>query len=398
MIQAADPAEGLWPDRVRLIALSTFTVGLAVGMLGSLNLHFSPSMFTAGEGAGAAAAGALAGLLPAFSRTRIREARAVACMYVGACGLTSAVSLVVLFVLTPQGFELLPLFLVGMVAGGTWAIAVDLALPVLPGRYGPSVLGLSGVSLGLGGVVASLAAAAAVGASSSYLLLPLAAVVAVILGWAALRARSIWQPTPDAESVVTALAAGADPRRILMTVSLLLQASACAMAAVWQLVYLSRTFGLSLAQGLTVLSGFWLALAAGWSAGCQLPRIRDSVVAMAVPAGLSAAGVVLLHFVGGVWGAVSGTLLLGSGMGVLFQMTLCLADRSCMLWASTAVVRSVRAAPVVALGIGWPVGILSTHWGAGVLLLAVLGCLVAALVGLAVLIVDHRLSGDPVVI
>ncbi len=398
MVQAVDPARSLWPGRVPLIALSALTAGLAWGMLGSLHLHFSSSMRTTSEGLGAAAAGTLIGLLPGFVRFRTHPSSSVSSVYLGVCGAVSGVSLGVAAVLSPRGLGLVPLLAVGLGVGASWGLAVDLALPVLLCRNGPAVLGLCGAGLGLGGVMASLSAATAVTAVSAQLLLPLAVAVAFLSGWVGIRGREVWRGMSGHSAESTRPNPGAVPRRVLMATSLLLQASAFGIAAVWLLVYASRMYGLSLGQGLTVLAGLWLALAVGLTAGRHLPPIRDSVVSLVVPAALVTAGGGSLHFAGGLIGVALGTLLIGAGTGVLVLATLRLADPSGALGVSAGVVRSVRAYPVVGLVLGWPVGILSVHAGAPVLLIAIVGCLVVAMVALTVLIGDYRLSGDPAVI
>ncbi len=367
-------------------------------MLGSLNLYFTSSLLTAGEGAAAAAAGAMLAVLPGLWTSRSPGGGRASRIYLATCGVASGIGLAVLPFLNVQGLETLPLLLLGLAAGGSWGLAVDLILPVYSCRRGLALLGLAGASFGLGGVVASLAAATAVNLLSLQSLLPFAAIVSVTLGWAGIRARNMWSGTPGTGVASTGLYPGAGPRRVLMVASVLLQASACGIAATSLLVYLSRVHGMSFSAGLAVLAVFWLAIAVGLSGAGQLPHIRETPAPLGVPAALVAAGGLLLFFAVGAPGALIGTVLLGSGTGALLLLTLRLAQGPPTLCASKAITRAVRASPVTALGIGWPVGILSAHWGTSILLLAVLACLAAALVALAVLTSDYRLSGDPAVI
>lgn len=352
-------------------------------MLGSLNFRFSSPSLLVGEGAAAAGAGALLVALPAF-----RRAWAVA------AGLAAGGGLAALAVAEPWGLGLLPLFLTGLAVGGGCRMAADLILPGLPMRHGPALLGVAGAGFCLGGCAAGLMAAAGA-AFSTRGLLTCAALGCGSPAWAAIRAKRLRPAAGLAAPLGAAARAGLGPRRVVMAASLLLQASAGGLVATLMPAFLARAHGLALVPGLAVLSVFWLAFAAGYSASFRLPSVREAVSPLGIPSALALAGGVLLQFAAGPPGVVLGAVLLGGGMGALLLPAVRLAGASPGLWESVAGTRLVRAFPAAALLAGWPVGSVASHAGAGLLLVAVLGCLAAAQVALAALIGDYRFSGDP---
>lgn len=394
MAEAPGAARTPGPAHVRLGALAVFAVGLGLGFLGVLVYRPVSPAPLAGE-AVAAAAGAIAALLPAGWLTRGDPPGSGMRAYLAAGGVLSGLGLVALTVAKFDGVEHVALFLLGLATGGSLRLAVWLAFAMQPPRRARALLGLCGASFGVGGLAANLVAAAAVSASSSRSLLLCAASAPALLAFAAHRAGRLRFELAEGGAPWHDAPAGTGPRSALLATSLLLQVSACGLAAVWLMAYLSRDVGLSLASGAAVLAGFWLTLAVGWATAGRLPGIRDSLAPLAVPAASAAMGVLILYSIAWLPAAMLGAALLGLAMGVLFPLALQLANWPSGLWRCRWIAQSLQASLAVALLVGWPVGMLVAVTGTDQLLLAVLVCFAGALAVLAVLVGDCRVTGDP---
>ncbi len=386
------------PAHVRLTALTVFTSGMGLGFLGlCVFRHASPTLL-ASEAIGAAAAGAMVAVLPGPRFSKRDAPGSGTCSYLVACGIVSGLAIAALALVRFEGLELAPLFLIGLAAGGSFRLAVALVLAMHPPRRVAALVGLCGTSFGLGGLAANLIGAIAVSASSVRSLSLCATTVSAVLAYAAVRARRLRFEPLDRSAHWRNPPHGAGPRRVLLAASLLFQASAWGIAALWLLVYLARGLGLSLSNGAFVLACFWLALAVGWAAGGRMPRIRENLAPLAIPSALAVAGVLFLNSVGRLPAAVLGAMLLGLGMGVLFQFTLCLAAWPSTLGQCRWIAMSLQASLAAALLVGWPVGMLVAVAGISQLLYAVLGCFAGALAAVLILVGDYRLTGDPAVI
>ena len=394
MAEAPGAARTPGPAHVQLGALAVFAVGLGLGFLGALVYrHVSPALLS-GE-AVAAAAGATVALFPARRLSPRDMPGSGMRTYLAAWGIVSGLGLIALPVLRFGGIEHVAVFLLGLATGGCLRLAVWLALAMQPPRHARALLGVCGVSFGLGGLLANLVAAVAVSSLSARSLLLCTASVPALLAFTAHRAGRLRFELPDGGAPPWHDAPrGAGARSAVLAASLLLQASACGIAAVWLMAYLSRELGLSLSSGAAVLTGFWLALAVGWATAARLPRIRENLAPLAVPAVLAAAGVLILYSIDWPPAAMLGATLLGLGTGVLFPLALRLANWPSRLWRSRWVALSLQASLAVALLAGWPVGVLVAVSGTDKLLFAVLGCFAGALAALVILVGDYRVTGD----
>ena len=397
MAEAPGAARTPGPAHVQLGALAVFAVGLGLGFLGVLVYrHVSPAPL-AGE-AVAAATGSIVALLPGgrFSRGGLPGSGMRA--YLAAWGIVAGCGLSALALARFDGVEHVALFLLGLATGGSMRLAVWLALAMQPPKHSRALLGLCGASFGLGGLAASLVAATAVSASSSRSVLLCAVSVPALLAFTAHRAGRLRFELPAGRAPWHDAPRGTGPRSAVLAASLLLQASACGLTAVWLMAYLSRGLGLSLSSGAAVLAGFWLALAVGWTTAGRFPRIRENLAPLGVSAGLGSAGVLILFSIAWPPVAMLGVTLLGPGMGVLFPLALRLANWPSRLWRCRWIALSLQASLAVALLVGWPVGMLVALSGTDKLLLAVIGCFAGALAALVLLVGDYRVTGDPAVI
>lgn len=397
MAEAPGAARTPVPAHVRLGALAVFAVGLGLGFLGVLVYRpVSPSPLA--SEAVAAATGSIAALLPGGWFSRVDAPGSGMRAYLAAWGIVASVGLSALALVRFEGVEHLALFLLGLATGGSMRLAVWLALAMQPPKHSRVLLGLCGASIGLGGLAATLVAGTAVSASSSRSLLLCAATVPALLAFTAHRAGRLQFDLPAGREPWHDAPHGTGPRSAVLAASLLLQASACGLTAVWLRAYLSRELGLSLSGGAVVLAGFWLALAVGWTTAGRFPRIRENLAPLGVSAGLGSAGVLILFAVAWPPAAMVGVTLLGLGMGVLFPLALRLANWPSSLWRCRWIALSLQASLAAALLVGWPVGMLVALSGADKLLLAVVGCFAGALAALVILVGDYRITGDPTLI
>lgn len=381
------------PAQVRAVALSTFALGLGVGFLGNLIYRHATPTLLASE-AVAAALGAGVALVPGRWFSRSGSADVGMRSYLAACGIGSGIGLVVLSQIGAGSVTASTLFLLGLGASGSLKLAVWLAFATDPPRPARPVLGLYGVSFGLGGLVANLVAATAMSIFSLQSLVLLAATAPALTALVARGAGRLRFRLPGGLPPWQSPQGGALPQSVLLAASLLLQASGCGIVAVWLTAYLSLGLGFSLGGGAFVLSGFWLALAVGWAASGRLPAIRESLVPLAFPVALAVAGVILLRWTGWTPASAAGAMLLGLGMGLLFPTTLREASWPSRRWRCRWVALSLQSSLAAALLVGWPVGMLVASAGIDTLPLAVLGCVAGALVALLALVGEYRLARD----
>ncbi len=289
------------------------------------------------------------------------------------------------------------LFLLGLAIGGGLLLTIDLLVGMLPLERAGAVLGLAGASFALGGCTAHLAAMVAVPRHTADVLLICCAWVPALVVFSAHRAGPLRlvgsggaDPRPKSR--------GTGPRSVLLSVSLLLQAAAFGIAACWLMVHLSRGLGLTGTGGTRVLALFWAVLAVGWSLANRMRPVRDSWRTLGVPLLLAVPGAVVLALAPWTFTAVSGAVLLGLSLGILYPLALRLAPWPAALTRCRWIDRSLQLSLPAALVAGWPVGQLANAAGSEMIVWAILTCIGAAVAALFLLVVDYRVSGDPAVI
>ena len=378
--------------------LSLFAQGMGLGFLGILVSREALSAQDAGFGYAAATGGALLGTLPGPRFVRRYAAGHATWAVLASCGTVSAVGLIAFASVRSQVWEAAPLVLLGLAAGASLRLSVSVVLRILPARPASSLLALAGVSFGLGGLAACLAA------TNEFRILGLAsfplwaAAAPATMAFAALRAIYLNPGPPEGLRRAEQLQPRTTPRSILLAASLVLQASGCGIAACWLAVYLSRTSGFSGSEGTLTLGVLWLALSAGWAVSRRLPRVRDSLMVLGLPTAMVAVGVILLLWPPAPLSVVLGAALLGVGMGALAPLTLSLASWPSALHRCRWITRSLHLTLPAALLASWAVGELSYAIATDAVIWGMLACFAGALIAIVALVGDYRVTGDAVVI
>ena len=399
MPAAALPTRIPGVTHIRLAALALFALGAGLGFLGILVLRQTLDSITLVGPQAAAAAGALCALLPGRRLSARQAPDKGARAFLAVCGIGSAGGLVYLAALQHAWAKPASLALLGLACGGCLRLSVALVLAMLPPWRPAAIMGMCGASLGLGGVAANLTGAwIANPASRLDPVLLAASAVPLLLVLASIRAGRVRFEAATERWVAGHPDEGTRARGILGAASLLLQATACGLAVAWLTSYLSRRAGFSLVEGAFVMALFWLGLAFGWATAARLPNLRDNLFPLVGPLALAVTGAAgLLYAVLAVL-AVGGALLLGLATGLLFSLTLRLGDWPPTLGRSPWVMRSLHVSLVVSLAGSWAVGALVSIVGFGTPVWAILGCMLAAVGALFLLVVDCRVSGDAVMI
>ena len=393
------PKRILGVSHIRLAALALFALGAGLGFLSILVLRQTLVSITLVGPEAAAAAGALCALLPGrrLSARAAPDKRTRAFLVL--CGIGAAGGLVCLAVLQHAWAKPASLALLGLACGGCLRLSAALVLAMLPPSRPAAIMGMCGACLGLGGVAANLIGAwIANPASRLDPVLLAAAAVPLLLVLASIRAGRVrFEAATDRWGAGHA-DAGTRPRGILIAASLLLQTTACGLAVAWLTSYLSRRVGFSLIGGAVVMAVFWSGLAFGWAAAARLPKLRDNLYPLAGPLALALAGAASLLYARVAVLAIAGALLLGLATGLLLSLTLRLGDWPATLGRSRWVMRSLHVSLVVSLAGSWAVAVLVGFVGFGTPVWAILGCMLAAVGALFLLVVDCRISGDAVMI
>ncbi len=336
--------------------LSLFAQGMGLGFLGILVSREALSAQDAGFGYAAATGGALLGTLPGPRFVRRYAAGHATWAVLASCGTVSAVGLIALASVRSQAWEAAPLVLLGLAAGASLRLSVSVVLRILPARPASSLLALAGVSFGLGGLAACLAA------TNEFRILGLAsfplwaAAAPATMAFAALRAIYLNPGPPEGLRRAEQLQPRTTPRSIL------------------------------------------LALSAGWAVSRRLPRVRDSLMVLGLPTAMVAVGVILLLWPPAPLSVVLGAALLGVGMGALAPLTLSLASWPSALHRCRWITRSLHLTLPAALLASWAVGELSYAIATDAVIWGMLACFAGALIAIVALVGDYRVSGDAVVI
>lgn len=386
------------PAHVRVAMLSLFAQGMGLGFLGILASWEALSAQDAGFGYAAAVGGALLGALPGPRFVRRHAAGPATWAVLASCGTVSAAGLVALAAVRSQAWETAPLLLLGLAAGASLRLSASVMLRILPVRPASSLLALAGVSFGLGGMAACLAASnefRLFGLASFPLL---AATAPATMVFAALRAIQLNPGSPEGSRQAAQVRPRTTPRSVLLAASLILQASGCGIAACWLAAYLSRASGFSGTAGALTVGLLWLAVSAGWAASRRLPEVRGNLMSLGIPVGVVGVGTVLLLWPISPLTVAVGTALLGSGMGALVPLTLGLASWPSALHSCRWITRSMHLTLTVALLTSWAVGALSYSIATDAVIWGMLACFAGALIAIIGLVGDYRVSGDPVVI
>ena len=379
--------------------MALFALGAGLGFLGILVLRHALVSITVVGPEAAAAAGALCALLPG----RRLSARAApdkgTRAFLVLCGIASAGGMVFLSALQHAWAKPASLALLGLACGGCLRLSVALVLAMLPPWRPAAIMGICGACLGLGGVAANLISAwVANPASRLDPVLLAASAVPLLLALASIRAGRVRFEAATERWGAGHADDGTQARGLLIAASLLLQATACCLAVAWLTSYLSRRAGFSLVEGAVVMAVFWLGLAFGWAAAERLPNLRDNLYSLVGPLALAGGGVASLLYPVLAVLAVAGALLLGLATGLLSSLTLRLGDWPATLGRSLWVMRSLHVSLVVSLAGSWAVGVLVGIVGFGAPVWAILGCMLAAVGALFLLVVDCHISGDAVMI
>ena len=380
---------------IRLTALALLLLGAGLGFLGILVLREGLASTTVAAPMAIAAVGALCALVPGRSLAVWAAHGKATQAYLTLCGIGAAGGMVYLSTLQAARPVTAVFFSAGVTCGACWRLSLALVLAMLPPWRPAAMMGICGASLGLGGALASLVSAwiANPAARADPVLLS-AAAVPLLLAVASIRAGSVrFEAAPERWGLGPA-EAGSRPRGILISASLLLQATACGLSASWLTSYLSQRAGFSLVAGAAVMALFWLGLAFGWAIAERLPTLLDSVRSLAAALALTVAGVVSLLYASIAPLAVAGVPVLGLATGLLSSQTLRLGHWSATLRRSRCVLRSLHSSLVVALVGSWGVGALGNAAGAGTPVWMILGCILGAAAALVLLVADYRISGD----
>ena len=384
---------------IRLAALALFALGAGLGFLGILVLRQALVSITLVGPEAAAAAGALCALVPGRRLSARQAPDKWTRAFLVLCGIGSAGGLVYLAALEHAWAKPASLALLGLACGGCLRLSVALVLAMLPPWRPAAIMGVCGACLGLGGVAANLIGAwIANPASRLDPVLLAASAVPLLLALASIRAGRVRSGAATESWGAGRADEGTHARGILIAASLLLQATACGLAVAWLTSYLSRRAGFSLVEGAVVMALFWLGLAFGWATAERLPNLRDNLYPLVGPLALAVAGAASLLYPVLAVLAVAGALLLGLATGLLLSLTLRLGDWPATLGRSLWVMRSLHVSLVVSLAGSWAVGVLVGIAGFGTPVWAILGCMVAAVGALFLLVVDCRVSGDAVMI
>lgn len=387
------------PSHVRLAMLTLFSLGLGVAFLGILLSRLSLFSQEAGYSLVAAIAGTLLAVLPGqrFS-ARAFPGRRNRAFLVG-CGVVAFGGLLAgqfgSGIWASDGALLLML---GLAAGGCSRLALALLVPMLPARHAASLLGLAGVSFGLGGLAASAVGMATASVALGHSNALWAAIVPALLVVSAIRSgRLRLMRSQEGFRASTGPRRRTTPRTILMALSLVFQAATCAVAACWLAVLLLRGFGVSGTLVSMILTLFWAAVCTGWALARRMPRIREDLLALWLPLTSGVLGGVLLLF-GWQPGISLGAMLLGLGVGALFPLTLGLGTWPGALWRCVWVSRALHLSLPASLSVGWAAGTLAFASGPEAFAWTILGCFLISVATILILVADYRLSGDPVLI
>ena len=384
---------------IRLAALALFALGAGLGFLGILVLRQALVSITLVGPEAAAAAGALCALLPGRRLSARQAPDKGTRAFLVLCGIGSAGGLVYLAALQHAWAKPASLALLGLACGGCLRLSVALVLAMLPPWRPAAIMGICGACLGLGGVAANLIGAwIANPAARLDPVLLAASAVPLLLVLASIRAGRVRFEAATEHWGAGHADQGTRARGILIAASLLLQATACGLAVAWLTSYLSRRAGFSLVEGAVVMALFWLGLAFGWATAERLPSLRDNLYPLVGPLALAVAGAASLLYPVLAALAVAGAPLLGLAAGLLLSLTLRLGDWPATLGRSLWVMRSLHGSLVVSLAGSWAVGALVSVVGFGTPVWTILGCMLAAVGALFLLVVDCRVSGDRVMI
>ena len=399
MSDAALPRRIPGPTHIRLTTVALLLLGASLGFLGILVLRQAWAVATIVDPMAAAAAGALCVLLPGRKLAARAALGKWTRAYLAVCGICAAGGMVYLSIRQPVWAQTASLGLLGAAGGGCLRLSVALLFALLPPWRPAAIMGMCGASLGLGGALASLVGAwVADPAARVDPVLLSAAALPLLLAVTSMRAgRARFEVAAERWGAGPA-ESGARPRSILISASLLLQATACGLSASWLTSHLSLRAGFSLVVGAAVMALFWLGLAFGWALAERLPRLLDNVYSMAAPLALAVAGVASLLSASIAALAGAGAPLLGLATGLLFSLTLRLGHWPATLGRSPWVMRSLHVSLVVALVGSWAVGALGNAAGGGTPVWMILGCILGAAGALVLLVADYRISGDAVVV
>ena len=384
---------------IRLTALALLLLGAGLGFLSIFVLREGRVSTTVVAPMAIAAVGALCALLPGRSLAARAAPGKWTRAYLTVCGIGASGGMA--WLSTIQTIHPIPLTfaLVGVTCGACLRLSLALVVAMLPPWRPAAIMGLCGASVGLGGVVANLIGAwvASPGTRVDPVLLSAAAVPA-LLAVASIRVGRVrLEGTLERWSARQA-EPGVRPRSILISASILLQATACTVGASWLAPYFSQRAGFALVECATVMALFWLGLAFGWSMAERLPGLRENLFPLAGLLVLVVAGAACLLYVGVAGLAVAGAAILGLTAGALFALTLRLGNWPATLGRSPWLLRSLHASLVVALVGSWVVGALGSGVRVDAPIWIILGCVFGAVGALFILVVDYRITGDAVMI
>ena len=389
------------PDvtHIRLTVVVLLLLGAGLGFLGIFVLRESGGSTPALAPMAIAAAGALCALLPGRRLAARGAPGKWTRAHLTTCGIGAAGGMVYLST-TQTAWPIPAVFpLIGVTCGACLRLSLALVVAMLPPWRPAAIMGLCGASVGLGGMAANLIGAwvANPGTYVDTVLLS-AAVIPALLAVASIRAGRVGFEGAAEHWDAGKASLGIRPRSVLISVSLLLQVTACALTASWLTSYLSQRAGFSLVEGAAVMALFWLGLSFGWAVAERLPGLRESLYPLVGPLLLAVGGAASILYPPVAGFAVAGAAILGLATGQLFSITLRLGDWPETLGRSPWVMRSIHLSLVVALAGSWLVGELGSSVGVATPIWIVLGCILAAVGTLFLLVVDFRISGDAVVI
>lgn len=389
------------PDvtHIRLTVLALLLLGAGLGFLGILILRESWVSTPVLDPMAVAAAGALCALLPGRGLAARGAPGRWTRAYLTICGIVAAGGMVYLSTIQ-TAWPIPAVFpLIGVTCGACLRLSLALVVAMLPPWRPAAIMGLCGASVGLGGMAANLICAwvANPGAYVDTVLLSAAAIPA-LLAVASIQAGRVRFEGAAENSDAGKASLGVRPRSILISASLLLQVTACALTASWLTSYLSQRVGFSLVEGAAVMALFWLGLSFGWAVAERLPGLRESLYPLVGPLVLAVGGAASILYPPVAGFTVAGAAILGLATGQLFSITLRLGDWPETLGRSPWVMHSLHLSLAVALAGSWLVGELGSSVGVATPIWIVLGCVLAAVWALFLLVVDFRISGDVVVI
>ena len=322
-VQSAQPDQGALASTGSRKALAGFFVsGLLLAFLGAILPSWGHHLSSDYSTIGWYFFGLMAGILGSvWLSPPLLERKGIGWTLAFSCG-TAAVALLYLAFVSPpfsSWWRVAGLALIGLSAGVLHTAIFHAISPMY--RHDPAAtINLAGILFGLGCLTVALLVSGVYFIYTAPAIQTWIAVIPALFGWFYLRSNFSTQPAPQPPPVQEFLRELRSPGAVLFSLLLFFQFGNEWSIAGWLPLFVSQRLGISPASALGMLALYWAALLVGRIASqAIIPRVSHGKLLLASVLA-TMFGCVILLYTDNRFGAIIGTLLLGSAFAPIYPL------------------------------------------------------------------------------